>query len=106
MKVNPARFSAIWCAASDTGSIRPASADAAANTPTSSVSCIAAGSPRTTSLPNPWQLEPPRDAAIRERRLALAHDDDHQQRAAMATRDSTVAQAAPATPSAGAPRRP
>ena len=38
MNVNPARLSAIWCAASDAGSIRPASADPAANTPTSSVS--------------------------------------------------------------------
>ena len=38
MKLNPARLSAIWCAASDAGNIRPASADPAANTPTSRVS--------------------------------------------------------------------
>ena len=49
MNVRLARFSAIWCEASDTASSRPASALAAANTPSSSVTCVAAGSPSRSS---------------------------------------------------------
>ena len=83
MNVNPAMLSAIWCAASDAGSIRPASADAAANTPTSSVSCIAAGNPSTTSRRIRGSSSPPGDVDQPRPRCRSRTDDDHEQRAAI-----------------------
>ena len=46
MKITLAMLSAIWCDADATGSSRAASAVARTNTPTSSVTCDAAGAPR------------------------------------------------------------
>ena len=45
-------FSVIWWAASATGARRPASALAAENTPTSRVTCMAAGNPSHNSRIN------------------------------------------------------
>jgi hypothetical protein len=104
--VKPARFSAIWCAASDAGSIRPASAEAIANTPTSSVNWPAAGAPsatsrrsRAASIDSGVSSNPGR--RCRSRRTITTKSD-----AAIVILARTVAQADPATPSAGAPRLP
>ncbi len=58
MNVTLAISSTTWCAARSTGSSIPARTVATANTPTSSVTWTAAGSPSTTSRPIHARLRP------------------------------------------------
>ena len=88
------------------GVSRPASAVAAANTPTSSVTCAAAGAPSASnrrihahSIASGVSKRPGRRRRSRLRMTTSRY-------AAIATREPTVAQAAPVTPSAGAPSLP
>ena len=75
MNATAAMFSAIWCDAAATGVSFPASAVAAANTPTSSATVEAAGNPRCT---------------IRRSRVPFDAARAAQQSAAAAARRSTT----------------
>ena len=104
MKVNDAMLIAIWCAASAAGGRRPASAVAAANTPTSRVTWLAAGNPsatsrrmRVNSIRSGVSKSPGRRPCSRCRMTTS-------RKAHITTRAETVAHAEPRTPIAGAPR--
>ena len=106
MNDSAAMWIAIWCAARAIGVNRPASAVAAAKTPTSSVICEAAGTPSASSRRihassivsdvsnNPGRRPRSRCTITTSRYTAIA------------TRARTVAQAEPRTPIAGAPSLP
>ena len=85
---------------------RPASAVAVANTPTSSVICIAAGNPSLASraiLDGSILIVVSNRPGLRPRsRLTIAMSSQ----IAMKMRESTVAHAEPSTPSTGAPSLP
>ena len=96
MNVNAARLTAIWCAASDAGARRPASAVAAAKTPTSSVICARRRQPERQQPPHPGELDAKRRREQARPAPSLAPDDHARAgRPPSPTRAITVAQADP-----------
>ena len=101
MNVRPDTFVTIWCAARVVGSRRPARSVTAANAPYSSVVCVAAGQPRARSRRKRDGRTPASGRSTPPWRAATTASTP-----AMYVREMHVAQAAPSTPSAGAPRLP